>query len=252
MQVVIALDGELKNLDHALQRILPSARASTWEKGIKAVKSLAAQKSVGNFSSQIHEYISSLTAFQISHNTDQIRIIINSVQDQKLALPMANLNIVRKSVWMLEHDDDDDDFVGRRDVLSAIKEQFGRTSRIAITGIGGVGKSRIAIQYCWRNLRHRQQLDAVDSPHVFWVHGGSKAKFEASYTKIARLLDLPGREDRDTDKLELVRDWLNEEEKPPWVMVLDNADDNELWLRPPQRRDVFYLPPEITSSEFDL
>lgn len=89
-------------------------------------------------------------------------------------------------------------------------------------------KTRIAIQYCYQ---HRQQIAEND---VFWVHGASKARFETAYQQIARTLDLPGRQDPEVDYLRLVSDWLSNEENGSWLMVLDNADDRDLWLGPSQ------------------
>lgn len=86
-------------------------------------------------------------------------------------------------------------------------------------------KSRIAIQYC-----HEQRHREVET-HIFWVHGGSRAKFGASYRKIARLLDLPGRDDKEVDIIRLVRDHLSEDSSNAWLIILDNADDHNLWLK---------------------
>ena len=65
---------------------------------------------------------------------------------------------------------------------------------------------------------------------VLWVHGSSRAKFEAAYVKIARFLDIPGREERDVDVLELLQDHLSHNHRRQWLMVVDNADDSNLWL----------------------
>jgi hypothetical protein len=87
-------------------------------------------------------------------------------------------------------------------------------------------KSRIAIQYCYR---YRQRNPSAD---VFWVHGGSRARFEAAYQKIARVLELRGREDPKVDTLRLVCDYLSDGTNGPWFMVLDSADDRDIWLGP--------------------
>ncbi len=127
-------------------------------------------------------------------------------------------------VWMVKYDLEED-FVGRDGIMSTIEKQLTEGNhRAALAGIGGVGKSRIAIQYSYR---HRQlHLDS----HIFWVHGGSRSRFESDYRNIARLLDLRDREDPDVDVLRLVTDWLSDEENGPWLMILDNADDRDLWL----------------------
>ena len=70
------LDGlyrEIRKLEAVLGKILPSADASTWEKSVKAVKSLSAQKDVDEFAAIIRDYVTNLTAFQTTHNSDLIR-----------------------------------------------------------------------------------------------------------------------------------------------------------------------------------
>jgi tetratricopeptide (TPR) repeat protein len=64
------------------------------------------------------------------------------------------------------------------------------------------------------------------------VHGANKARFEAAYQDIARTLRLPGFDDSKTDTLKLVCDWLSDEENGSWLMVLDNADDADVWTGP--------------------
>ncbi|MCJ1262023.1 hypothetical protein MMC22_001892 [Lobaria immixta] len=248
--VVKGLTGEIQNLDAVLRKVLPAARASTWEKGVKAVKSFAAQKSVDEFAAIIRDYVTNLTAFQATHNADLIRSLVSSIKDHSSIPPALEPIKTRKPVWMISYDSDDH-FVGRDAVIEAIRRQFGDGKcRVALTGIGGVGcvlttgplrivehrsnalvhrKSRIAIQYCYQ---HRQQISGSD---VFWVHGASKARFEAAYRQIARTLDVPGRQDPEVDHLQLVSDWLSSEENGSWLMVLDNADDRDLWLGPSQR-----------------
>lgn len=90
-------------------------------------------------------------------------------------------------------------------------------------------KSRIAIQFCYQYRRHTVE------DHVLWVHGASKARFETAYQQIARTLDLPGQQDPKVDYLQLVSDWLSNGENGSWLLVLDNADDRDLWLGPSPR-----------------
>ena len=70
------LDGlrqEIRKLDAVLGKILPSADASTWEKSVKALKSVGVQKDVDAFAAIIRDYVANLTAFQTTHNSDLIR-----------------------------------------------------------------------------------------------------------------------------------------------------------------------------------
>lgn len=85
-------------------------------------------------------------------------------------------------------------------------------------------KSRIAIEYCYKYKDNHPKAD------VFWVHCGNKARFEAAYHEIARTLKVPGYEHSDCNPLQPLSDWLSDERNGSWLMILDNADDAEVWL----------------------
>jgi tetratricopeptide (TPR) repeat protein len=77
---------------------------------------------------------------------------------------------------------------------------------------------------------------------IFWVHAGDSTRFEQSYRSIANMAKLPGADDPKTDILGLVYRWLENDIRGDWLMILDNADDADVFftqhdLRIPQRRD---------------
>ena len=90
-------------------------------------------------------------------------------------------------------------------------------------------KSQIAIQYCYKYKSERP-----DS-HVFWVHCGSVARFEQGYKEIARKLKLPGTQDPETDVVRAAFDWLSDEDNGSWRLVIDNADDLEIFFASARR-----------------
>jgi tetratricopeptide (TPR) repeat protein len=85
-------------------------------------------------------------------------------------------------------------------------------------------KSQIAIQYCYA-----YKSEQPDS-HVFWVHCGSVARFDQAYKEIARKLKLPGLHDPATNLVKSVYDWLSDDDNSSWLLVLDNADDQEMFF----------------------
>ncbi|CAN9249869.1 unnamed protein product [Alternaria alternata] len=96
----------------------------------------------------------------------------------------------------------DPDFVDRGTLLDQIRERCAApASRVALVGLGGVGKSQLAIEHCYRT--------AEQSPDtwVFWAHASNTARLEQSFREIAELVKL-----RDT-------------KNGRWLLVLDNADD---------------------------
>ncbi|KUJ07385.1 uncharacterized protein LY89DRAFT_365096 [Mollisia scopiformis] len=113
----------------------------------------------------------------------------------------------------------DQDFVDC-DILPEISQKCSlAASRVALVGLGGVGKSQLAIEYSYR-IRE-------ESPEtwVFWVHAGTRARFEEGYKAIAEIARVDGLDKPSVDILQLVSNWLCDEVNGQWVMIVDNADD---------------------------
>ncbi|KXJ86482.1 P-loop containing nucleoside triphosphate hydrolase protein, partial [Microdochium bolleyi] len=119
----------------------------------------------------------------------------------------------------------DTDFIERPDATAWLDTTLAQPgSRAALVGLGGIGKSQVAIEYAHRI---RQQSP---STYVLWVHAHSQARFEEAYRGIADRLQLPQRHDPKVDVLQLVYNWLFNAEKGQWLMILDNADDVEVFF----------------------
>ncbi len=96
-------------------------------------------------------------------------------------------------------------------------------SQTRIDADTSVRKSQIAIEYAYRFQQSRPQS------HVFWVYAASYGTFLQACHDIARSLKLPACDEPKTDPCELVSKWLNEEDHS-WLMILDNADNAELFF----------------------
>ena len=85
-------------------------------------------------------------------------------------------------------------------------------------------KSQLAIEYAYR-IQER-------SPEtwVFWVHTSNAARFEQSYRAIANYVKISERQNPKADIFQLVHDWLRNERKGRWVLILDNIDDASFLL----------------------
>ncbi|KAL8662256.1 MAG: hypothetical protein Q9202_004861 [Teloschistes flavicans] len=117
----------------------------------------------------------------------------------------------------------DQDFVERGSLLNEVFHKCAVPgSRTALVGLGGVGKSQLAIEHIYR-IRERSP-----GTWIFWVYASSVARFEQSYRDIADHLKIPGRKDPKANILKLVRDWLHAGKYGPWLLVLDNVDDTHL------------------------
>jgi tetratricopeptide (TPR) repeat protein len=117
---------------------------------------------------------------------------------------------------------------GRDELLEALAQRFGPVPRregqpaaaLALTGLGGVGKTRLALEHAWR------QTDEYPSRLLV-----SAASPESLHRNLAALcgsavLDLPAKEETDEERqLVAVLAWLRYQ--PGWLLVLDNVDTAE-------------------------
>ncbi|MCJ1267122.1 hypothetical protein MMC22_007007 [Lobaria immixta] len=92
----------------------------------------------------------------------------------------------------------DSNFVGRMDVITELDQTLNNQRRVALAGAGGIGKSQIAIEYCYR-FRDRHP-DAS----VFWVHVGTISRFKQAYEAIANDLGLIGKDNPKANLLQLI------------------------------------------------
>lgn len=102
-------------------------------------------------------------------------------------------------------------FFDREQIGEQIEQYFnargdGESFRsLALYGLGGVGKSSVALRYAEAQLR-KGGLDAM-----FWVHSEKEVTIKQSFTDIALKLNLPNAEPKDYDQNRvLVLDWLQE------------------------------------------
>ena len=96
--------------------------------------------------------------------------------------------------------------------------------KVAITGLGGVGKTQIALELAYR------VKDGHPTFSVFWVPATTVENFEQAYLGIGRLLEIPGITDEKADVKVLVKQHLSQESTGKWLLVVDNADDIDVWF----------------------
>jgi len=90
----------------------------------------------------------------------------------------------------------------------------------AIKGLGGIGKTQIAIEYAYRSRELGRYM------HIFWVNAASVETIIASFVTIAdQLPSLAAHDETDQHKLvEEIKRWL-EQCKERWLLIFDNADE---------------------------
>lgn len=80
-------------------------------------------------------------------------------------------------------------------------------------------------------IEHAYRVAEQEDIWVFWVHAATQARVEESFRAIADAVKLPGRNHPKADIPQLVYGWLYNERNGRWVMVLDSADDGDVFYK---------------------
>src|SRR5581483_5381024 len=126
-------------------------------------------------------------------------------------------------------------FTGREDILQKMHkalylEQTAMFSRsFTLSGLAGIGKTQLAIEYAYQH--------ANDYTAIFWMSAETAESLLASYLAVAKLLDLPEKQEQGQDHIvaAVVR-WLTNHSD--WLLIFDNVEDVGLVKRflPSNRR----------------
>ncbi|MCJ1265678.1 hypothetical protein MMC22_005558 [Lobaria immixta] len=124
-------------------------------------------------------------------------------------------------------------FVGRVNILEKLKARLGPMlrpngatfqARAALFGLGGIGKTQIALAYAyWVHVEYPEVS-------VFWVHASNAERFHQAFSQIAQSCEIPGYNDPKAKTLNLVKAWLERKDQRPWLMIIDSADDTNIFF----------------------
>lgn len=134
-------------------------------------------------------------------------------------------------------------FIGRRKLLGDISDAFARgAARVALHGLGGVGKTQIAVEHAYH---YRQEQPIAP---ILWIHASRPEKFVESCIHIARRLKLPGYSDPQRNVTMILSDWLSSIQSD-WFFVIDNADDIK-FVEGSADEETSYADGRLTLTEF--
>ncbi|KAI0616520.1 Pfs Nucleoside phosphorylase [Pyrenophora tritici-repentis] len=130
-------------------------------------------------------------------------------------------------------------FVGRPNELAILRKRLlvdQDCQKMSIVGLGGTGKTQVALQFAY------EVKEAQPEWSILWVPALSIESFEQACTEIVHALHIPQAAD-EKDGKELVKAWLSSGDAGRWLLVVDNADDADIFFGVGQRRGIFdYLP----------
>jgi nucleoside phosphorylase/nucleoside-triphosphatase THEP1 len=117
-------------------------------------------------------------------------------------------------------------FVGRQSHIATLEEQILYSTNIrktAICGLGGIGKTQIALELAHR-LRERDPEISV-----FWIPCTSYESVEQGYMNIAQITGIANV--NAAAAKQQVKAYLSHESSGRWLLVYDSADDMEMWTK---------------------
>jgi tetratricopeptide (TPR) repeat protein len=116
-------------------------------------------------------------------------------------------------------------FKGREAFLDELRTRLGApdgrataiVNKLAVHGLGGVGKTRAAVEYAWRHAGEYTALLFVSAP--------SAAELRDNLANLAGALGTTAKGTTVDEQLATVLRWLDSH--PGWLMIIDNVDTDE-------------------------
>ncbi len=113
-------------------------------------------------------------------------------------------------------------FTGRESILGRLHEALNTQNQAVLaqpqglSGLGGIGKTQVAVEYAYR---YREEYQTV-----LWVGGDSHEALNTGFIALATALTLPERNERDQHRIiEAVQRWFRSHSN--WLLIVDNVEN---------------------------
>jgi tetratricopeptide (TPR) repeat protein len=109
--------------------------------------------------------------------------------------------------------------------------------KLSIVGLGGTGKTQVALQFAY------SVKEGWPEYSVFWVPALSMESFEQACIGVVKALHIPYDVSGKEDVKEVVQQHLSSSRAGRWLLVVDNADDTDIFFGTEQSKGIVdYLP----------
>jgi nucleoside phosphorylase/tetratricopeptide (TPR) repeat protein len=140
----------------------------------------------------------------------------------KFEIPPEREKLRPEIIWNVPHSRNPN-FTGRDELLKKLREaltsgQATALTQAALHGLGGVGKTQLALEYSYRFAR--------DYYLVWWVRSEDPVALAAEYAALAGALELPEKGAAEQElAVAAVRQWLSQNGQ--WLLIFDNAGERQ-------------------------
>ncbi|TGO07347.1 hypothetical protein BTUL_0290g00120 [Botrytis tulipae] len=197
---------QLQTLEGLIKDLTPSDTASKLQKTWKGIRSFGKDTKVREIVGILAEYKST-----IALHLSTVHVHITPESGASLSNKRSYFDVPQSRVAQ---------FVGRKDVLNriqtALKASHNDPSIVVLTGVGGQGKTQIALEY---SHQHKKFYKGV-----FWIDASSQKSASRGFEKILKTIGssavLIGGEESKSAVKNILGNW-----KEPWLLVFDNYDD---------------------------
>ena len=159
----------------------------------------------------------------LTSKVEDLEIGQNQLDSRLKALEKSNINATA-DVDIFQVPSRNKCFCGRETELEAISKQLKNRGNgcveTAICGLGGVGKTSLAVEFLWRQKENEEYPGGI-----FWISGENNNLFQISLSEMARQIGTLEKEF--SNSLSGTLDWLRRREKL-WCLVVDNLDELEM------------------------
>ncbi|MBA2678002.1 MAG: toll/interleukin-1 receptor domain-containing protein, partial [Ktedonobacteraceae bacterium] len=149
---------------------------------------------------------------------EALRNVITEIDRRLPSEPVPSGGIYATLPWWKVPYSQNAFFTGRSSILEQLHAAFlARKVGVfvqALTGLGGIGKTQIALEYVYRYVQTYQA--------IFWVTADPQGDLLADFVSIAQFLHLPEQHEPNQALIvEAIKHWFHQHEG--WLLVFDNV-----------------------------
>lgn len=152
--VIDSCQRDIIRLKEILEKLAPPTTDPAWKRNLKALASIFHDKEVDFIANSLSQSLALINQYHGAYTAATTGTILKKLTAAVAAIPDKNengddssvLHFMVPTVWS-------DQFTGRKDTMERLESLMSHNDehrRVAIIGLGGVGKTRVMLQYAYK------------------------------------------------------------------------------------------------------